>query len=766
MRIWLAIFFFLHLSVLYIAQAVDIGSDAAVARFNTQQELDNGDRIAGFAAIEAGFALKGAFVSGTFDCLFPVTGRIDLNGGTLILDKNICLDHVSDFAILGNITGKNRLVDFSSSVTAVSSLSDDVFNCTLFSLVEVASGEPVRSVDWSWDSQYLAVSTDPVIGSALSIYDFDGTSSLSLLLTTSIDVGATLVNEVRWHPSKYLLAAGRNGTGLGDEVFTFSFVPGTNELIQLSSDEISNRVKAVAWHPSGDYLAIGGVSNAAEIIIYPVDANGILDTAGRYVENITGGAQNVGTEALDWDLTGNYLAVGYDTDSHLEVYAFTPSPLGLTLNASQSANSIDGLDWNPTFSWIFSAGVATGENIRVYAHDNVTGGITELVGESLGVASKSNDWHPNGDCLAVGNDTVSSIGSLRSYHFNKDVPSLTEATKADFSQNVAAVRWAPNGLYLANGSQFDLAVYGLIRNHCSTFDNVHLMMGGPLTFRNCCIHFSGDCSIDGGGHQLTLEKSCVLQVEDNARLHFANMTIKKVTTEKLKMAGSGSSLLFEDVHMKIGSKFSINKGYFDVLGTLRISGSDKRFVYGTDQVSTIRERSELILDEDLTFSYDATAPNLLKFQDSTSRLVLSGATLHATSTGLELITGKLKVIENSALSSEIIRQGASLIDNGITLGSGVQADDMKVIILPNLELACSQGSIKYKNVGTNSLKMRNNFSRFHFNTGTAVWLYENMDVRPGFIEFDDQTRLLTAPGITLTGSIVPRGALQRTIFIP
>ena len=34
---------------------VDIGSDTAVNRFNTQQTLNNGDRIAGFAALQGGF---------------------------------------------------------------------------------------------------------------------------------------------------------------------------------------------------------------------------------------------------------------------------------------------------------------------------------------------------------------------------------------------------------------------------------------------------------------------------------------------------------------------------------------------------------------------------------------------------------------------------------------------------------------------------------------------------------------------------------------
>ncbi len=753
-----------------LGNAVNIGSDTAVARFNTQQILDDGDRIAGFAAIEEGFALKGSFVSGTFDCLFPVTGRIDLNGGTLILDKKIYLDHISDLAVLGNITGKDRLLELSSSVTAISSLSDDVFHCKVFSIVEEVLSEATRSVDWSWDSQYLAVGTEVVsTTSGLIIYDFDG-STLSQVLTSSIADTETMVTEVRWHPSQYVLALVRQSSAGGDEVFTFSFVPSTKQLIQLSSDEIGDSVRAAAWHPTGSHLAVGGVSNTAEIVIYPVDAQGALDTASKLNVNVSPNSRNVSNESLDWDNTGNYLGVGYNTvasNPELEIYAFNSSPLSLTLNASKViGNKVDGLDWNPTFSWILAVGLdGSGDNIAVYAHDNIAGSLTKLTGDDLGGDGQAVDWHPDGDCVAIGRNKVASISKFRTYEFDKDVPGLVLATDTDFAQNIGAVRWSPNGKYVAEGHGINLSVYGLIRNHCSTFNNVNLMTAGPLTLRNCCIHFSGNCSINGGGHELKLDSSCVLQIEDNSQLHLINMTLRGVTSTRLTMAGSGSSLLFEDVNMKIGNKFAIKKGYFDVSGILQISGSGNHFIYSTDQVSTIRERSALLLDEDLTFSYDAEAPNLLAFADKTSELILAGATLHATSTGLVLTTGKLKVVENSAFSSEVIQQD-TIIDNGITVGSGMQADDMKVLIMPNLELACTQGSIKYKNVGANALKMRNNFSHFHFYPGTTLRLFENMDVRPGFIEFDDQATLLTARGKNLTGSIVPNGFLSRRQFTP
>jgi len=264
----LFVWFFLICAIVATVQkcdASDVGSDTAVARFDTQQVLDDGDRIAGFAAIEDGFALKGAFVTGTFDGLFPIAGRIDLNGGTLVLNKNMRLDSVTDFSVLGNITGNDYLIDMSSSVTAMCSLDDTVFQCRAHVLAEDAASETIRGIDWSWDSNYFALATDIVsTDSGLWIYEFDG-STISLLATSSVAEGVTRVNDARWHPSQYVVACGRQSSS-GDAVFTFSFVPLTNELVPLSSDAVGNHVTAVAWHPSGNYVAFGGSSNGEEII--------------------------------------------------------------------------------------------------------------------------------------------------------------------------------------------------------------------------------------------------------------------------------------------------------------------------------------------------------------------------------------------------------------------------------------------------------------------------------------------------------------------
>ena len=48
---------FILISFTTLMRPVDIGSDTAVTRFNNQQVLNNGDRIAGFASIAAGFLI-------------------------------------------------------------------------------------------------------------------------------------------------------------------------------------------------------------------------------------------------------------------------------------------------------------------------------------------------------------------------------------------------------------------------------------------------------------------------------------------------------------------------------------------------------------------------------------------------------------------------------------------------------------------------------------------------------------------------------------
>lgn len=93
-------------------QAVEIGSDTSPTRFNTQQSVANGDRIAGFASLDAGFSLENSSVVATFDSFFQVSGIIDMNSGRLNLTRDLLLNNVLGFTTLGSFAGNGHTLEF------------------------------------------------------------------------------------------------------------------------------------------------------------------------------------------------------------------------------------------------------------------------------------------------------------------------------------------------------------------------------------------------------------------------------------------------------------------------------------------------------------------------------------------------------------------------------------------------------------------------------------------------------------------------------
>lgn len=95
-------------------KCVNIGSDTTPTRFNTQQTLNNGDRIAGFAALAGGFALASSSVTGIFDSFFAVSGPIALNEGTLALFQDLIFHNNTSINSLGNMYGNSHVLNFSN----------------------------------------------------------------------------------------------------------------------------------------------------------------------------------------------------------------------------------------------------------------------------------------------------------------------------------------------------------------------------------------------------------------------------------------------------------------------------------------------------------------------------------------------------------------------------------------------------------------------------------------------------------------------------
>jgi hypothetical protein len=101
-----------------LAHAVVIGSDSAVSiqPLAFLPASDTNNRIAGFGWIKNGFELENSFTSCIFDSVFPVSGSVNLNGGTLVLNQDLIFQNYAALQGLGLIVGNNHSVVFCENI--------------------------------------------------------------------------------------------------------------------------------------------------------------------------------------------------------------------------------------------------------------------------------------------------------------------------------------------------------------------------------------------------------------------------------------------------------------------------------------------------------------------------------------------------------------------------------------------------------------------------------------------------------------------------
>ncbi len=152
-----------------------VGSTTAVSLepATTFYESETDNLIQGFAWLKNGFTLEDALTTCTFNGLYPVSGTIALNGGTLYLSQDIVCKNSTTFNSLGTIFGNMNGIDLCSSVTALP-------DCVL-------------------ENAYLFIHNDVTINGSITIYGtciFDGNDNVLRIADSgsiTIAPGARLV---------------------------------------------------------------------------------------------------------------------------------------------------------------------------------------------------------------------------------------------------------------------------------------------------------------------------------------------------------------------------------------------------------------------------------------------------------------------------------------------------------------------------------------------------------------------------------------------
>lgn len=87
------------------------------------------NRIAYFGWAQNGFTLTNAITSLLFDSVFPVSGAIQMNGGTLTLNRDLVFNNLATVQGLGSIIGDGHIVSLAQSINSLP-LDTQSFNNT------------------------------------------------------------------------------------------------------------------------------------------------------------------------------------------------------------------------------------------------------------------------------------------------------------------------------------------------------------------------------------------------------------------------------------------------------------------------------------------------------------------------------------------------------------------------------------------------------------------------------------------------------------
>lgn len=206
---------------------------------------------------------------------------------------------------------------------------------------------------------------------------------------------------------------------------------------------------------------------------------------------------------------------------------------------------------------------------------------------------------------------------------------------------------------------------------------------------------SGLVVVNGRGNTLSLANGGDLVIDSQATVVLKNIRIESVQNNNIRCVDDTARIIVQDARWDLANNFDFSHGTLEIRKLFDIHGS-ATFYLKTAQPITIGTDATWRFYEGPTLSYAprVAQKDLITFADKSSLLSLYNASIHATTTGMHLTRGRLKVKGNCLVKSD-----ARNLFEGIWFGDGVQADnDIDIDIFPESTLAIDGAYVVYKNV--------------------------------------------------------------------
>ena len=228
-----------------------------------------------------------------------------------------------------------------------------------------------------------------------------------------------------WSPKGKLIAIGDNK----DTLKIYS----ERSLKPYKSFPIDNTITRVKWHPSKNLIAVATQNSKDKSGIINVETDEKIE-----LNEIS----SSGARGMDWNYTGEYLAVG-DNDGQVLIYNTKGELIRKFINQTNSTKSITALDWHPNKNIL----ITVSDKIRFF---DIEGNLLNtLKHRTEDVLILSVAWHKSGAFFVTGDYGDEKDQSLLQYwsEQGKLIRSI-DSSKGEY-RNLA---WNPKGNRLATAS--------------------------------------------------------------------------------------------------------------------------------------------------------------------------------------------------------------------------------------------------------------------------------------------------------------------------
>ena len=228
-----------------------------------------------------------------------------------------------------------------------------------------------------------------------------------------------------WSPNGKYIAIGGN-------IDTLKIYSESN-LKPYKSLPIKNTITRVKWHPTKNIIAVSTQNSEDKTSLINLDKNEKIELNGISSE---------GARGIDWNYTGEYLAVA-DNEGQILIYNMKGELIRKFVNQSNSTKSITAIDWHPKKNIL----TMVTDKIRFY---DIEGNLLKSIKHRPeDVMLLSVAWHNSGDFFVTGDYGDEKDKSLLQYWNEQgELIKSIDISKGEYRN----LTWNPKGNRLASAS--------------------------------------------------------------------------------------------------------------------------------------------------------------------------------------------------------------------------------------------------------------------------------------------------------------------------